>query len=195
MYKHLKIKNLSVLFFSLFIIFLSCDGRERKYKTNAEVLKENKLFDSFSKQIEYIPKHDTKIFTDTILSTGFHVKMKYYSLNNNNSTKIIKASNNINKTLHFKNFEAQFQISKNNNSIAQININKKLFRKFESPTFWKKAIMQFVWIDFENSSENFIVLNTSFNIPETEIYKDFSVIIDAYGNIALRATNLFENVL
>lgn len=188
-------RNLYILFFGLIITLISCDGRDRKYKTNAEVLKENKLFDSFSEEIKYFPEQRTEVFTDTILSTGFQVKIQYYSLDKSYSSETVKPSSEINKTLHFKNFEAQFQISKNNKLVTQNIINKKLFNKFESPTFWKQAIMQFVWVDYENSNENVIVLNTSFNIPKTEIYKDFSISINAFGNIKIREINLVENVI
>jgi len=186
---------LSIIFFVASITVLSCDGRNRKHKTNAEVLKENKLFNSFSEQIKYIPEQHTEVITDTILNTGFHIKTHYYALENDYSSKTVKASDNKNKISHFKNFEAQFQISKNNNLVAQNLINKERFYKFESPDFWKSAIMQFVWVDHENSTEDFVTLITSFNIPETEVYKDFSIVVDAFGKIKIRAINLVENIL
>ncbi|WP_034039965.1 DUF4738 domain-containing protein [Wocania ichthyoenteri] len=188
-------KKLCVLIFIIIITLVSCDGRDRKYKTNAEVLKENKLFDSFSEEIKYIPAQRTEVLTDTILSTGFQVKIQYYALDNDYSSKTVKPSNKINKILHFKNFEAHFQISKNKKLVTQNIINKELFKKFGSPAFWEQAIMQYVWIDYENSTEDFIVLNTSFNIPETEIYKDFSIAINAFGNIKISQINLVENLL
>ncbi|MFD1161958.1 hypothetical protein [Hwangdonia seohaensis] len=188
-------RNLSILCCALIITLISCDGRDRIHKTNAEVLKENKLFDSFSEEIKYIPELRTEILTDTILSTGFRVKIQYYALDKAYSSKTIKTSSLINKTLHFKNFEAQFQVLKNNQIIAQHVINKDVFKKFESPAFWKQAIMQFVWIDYENSTADFISINTSFNIPETDIYKDFSIIIDTFGAVKIKEVNLLENVL
>ena len=51
---------------------------EIETKTNTEVLKEHKLLDSFSEQIKYIPEKYTEVITDTILSNGFRVKIKYY---------------------------------------------------------------------------------------------------------------------
>ncbi len=188
-------RNLVFLFFILFIVLTSCDGRDRKHKTNAEVLKEHKLFDSFSEHVKYIPEQPTEVFTDTILSTGFQVKIKYYSLENDFISKTTNASNDKNNTTHFKNFEAQFQVSKNNNLLTRDFINKEMFSKFESKAFWAAAIMQFVWIDYENSSEDFITLNTSFHLPETEEYKDFSIIINKFGEIKIRAINLVENIL
>lgn len=188
-------KGLFVLFFSFIITFLSCDGRDRKYKTNAEVLKEHKLFESFSEEIEYIPELRTEINTDTLLSTGFRIKLQYYSTEDSYSAKTIEPSNHPNKTLHFKNFEAQVKISKNNSVVAQGTINKKLFQTFGPPSFWDAAIMQYVWIDYERSNQDFVTLNTSFNIPKTEVYKDFSIIIKKSGVIELKQINLTETLL
>ncbi|WOD43065.1 hypothetical protein [Hwangdonia lutea] len=188
-------KHLCILCFTLIFTLLSCDGRDRIYKTNAEVLKENKLFDSFSEAIKYIPEQRTEILTDTILSTGFQVKIQYYALDKAYSSKTIKASNETNTTLHFKNFEAQFQVLKNNKLIAQNIINKEVFKKHEASTFWNQAIMQYVWIDYENSTAEFITINTSFNIPKTDIFKDFSIIIDTFGAVKIKEINLLENVL
>lgn len=187
--------RLLLLFFILFITLMSCDGRDRKYKKNVDVLKEHNLFDSFSKHVKYIPEQPTEVFTDTILSTGFQIKIQYYSLENDFISRTTNTSKDNNKTTHFKNFEAQFQVSKNNNLITRDYINKEMFSKFESEAFWTAAIMQFVWIDYENSSDDFITLNTSFHLPETEVYKDFSIVINKFGEIKTRAINLVENVL
>lgn len=188
-------RSLIILFFASFITFLSCDGRDRKYKTNAEVLKEHQLFESFSKEIKYIPEQRTEIHIDTLLSTGFQVKLHYYALDGSYSSKSLKSSNNKNIIIHFKNFEAQVEVSKNRSVITQGIINKKLFKEFESPAFWGAAIMQSVWIDFEYSNQDFVTLNTSFNIPKTKVYKDFSITINKYGEVDIKQINLTENLL
>ncbi|MCF7569114.1 hypothetical protein L3X37_12170 [Sabulilitoribacter arenilitoris] len=188
-------RKLSFLFFSAIIVLVSCDGRDRKHKTNAEILKENKLFESFSEQIQYIPEEQTEIFIDTVLSTGFQIKLHYYSIAGDYSTKIKATSDKANKTFYFKNFEAQYSVSKNKSLITQQVISKNLFSAYGSPDFWKKAVMQFVWVDYENSTEDFITLNTSFNIPETDIYKDFRIIVNTLGNIKIQQVNLVESVM
>lgn len=187
-------RQLYILFLALIITLVSCDGRDRKHKTNAEVLKENKLLNSFTNQIKYFPEQYIEVFTDTILSTGFQIKIKYHSLDNDYITKTSNSSKNSSETVCFKNFKAKFQILKNNNIVAQNIINKKLFSKYESLSFLEKAILQFVWIDYENSTKNFITLNTSLQIPETEIYKDFSIIIDKTGEIKIREVNFIEKI-
>ena len=76
------------MFLASTIILISCDGRDRIYKTNAEVLHESNLFNVFSQQIKFIPEQSIEIETDTILSNGFQVKIKYYSVENNSILKL-----------------------------------------------------------------------------------------------------------
>ena len=47
--------KIALLLFILLVTLISCDGRERAHKSNTEVLIENKLLDSFSESIKYIP--------------------------------------------------------------------------------------------------------------------------------------------
>ena len=177
------------------IAFLSCDGRDRAYKTNAEVLKASHLFDDFSKQIKFVPKANVEIYTDTILSSGFQVKLKYNSLENDYVSKTMKSKNDTLIDVNYKNFEAQFLVIKDQKLVTEKIINKTLFSKFENQEFWKSAIMQFVWIDYESSTENHVLLNTSFCIPETEVCKDFTIIIDNKGSIHTKEINLIANTL
>lgn len=181
-----------LLFFVLLLIitFLSCDGSDRAYKSNAEVLKSNNLFESFSKQVQFIPNQSIEIFTDTILSNGFQVKLNYRSLENNFVLKTKASENDSTIDTNYKNFEANFQVFKNDELLIEQTLSKSLFSKFETTPFWRNAIMQFVWVDYENSSEDFIMLNTSFHIPETDVYKDFCIQIDKLGTIEIREINL-----
>lgn len=175
----------------LFIIvftatLLSCDGRDRIHKTNAEVLTENNLFDAFSEQVTFVPNAKVEIVTDTILSNGFQVKIKYNSLEQSSVLETTKTQNNTITKTHHKDFEAKLNILKNGIIINQSIINKNIFQDFESASFWKRAIMQYVWIDYEASTNHILYLNTSFNIPNTETYKDFILKIDEYGVIQIK---------
>lgn len=68
-----------MLLFFFTVAFISCDGRDRAYKTNAEVLKAHKLLDSFSEKIIYIPEKYTEVFNDTTFSNGYNVSLKMYT--------------------------------------------------------------------------------------------------------------------
>lgn len=194
MFKILNINNLLILLLTT-IVFISCDGRDRKYKSNAEVLHENNLLNSFSEKIEFIPKHHVQIVTDTILSNGFQVKLKYNSIENNAIVKLKKIKKDTVSQIHYKNFEAKLQVIKSGKIITENVIDKTFFSQYETNAFWKNAIMQYVWIDYTASTDHAIYLNTSFNIPETNIYKDFIIEIDKYGSIQIKEKSISANII
>lgn len=182
------------IFLILIISFSSCDGRDRAYKSNAKVSKSNTLFESFSKQVKFFPNKPIEISTDTILSNGFQIKLHYQSLENSFVSKTKTSEKYATINTNYNNFEAKFQVFKDDELLINQTLNKSMFSKYETPKFWKDAIMQFVWVDFENSSKDFITLNTAFHIPETNIYKDFCIQIDKIGTIEIRATNLNKKI-
>ena len=186
-----------LLFFILIsaLALTSCDGRQRKYKTNAEVLKENKLLKSFTEKIKFVPETYTEIITDTILSNGFEVKITYHSLESDFVLETIKSKNDSRTRIHHKNFEAQLQVFKNNTIINKSLISKKLFYEFESAAFWANAIMQFLWIDYDASYKNMLYLNTSFCIPNTDECKDFTLKINEQGVIQIEEIIIFPNTI
>ncbi len=185
MFKILYNSKLLVLIFVSTVSLISCDGRDRKYKTNAEVLQENNLLNKFSKQIKFTPNNPVTIDTDTILSNGFNVKINYRSIENNAFYEVSKKEKDSIIKMNYKNFEADIIVFKDDTPINQTTINKLLFAEFESVSFWNRAIMQYVWVDQNKSNDDVLYLNTSFNIPETETYKDFIVTIDKNGSIGI----------
>ena len=189
MFKALYNNKLPLLITVLIIAILSCDGRDRTHKTNAQVLSENNLLEAFSEQINFVPESRVEIVTDTILSSGFQIKINYNSVEHSSVLKTEKTET------HYKNFEAKLHILKNGLTINQTLINKSLFNPFENASFWKTAIMQHVWIDYEASSEHELYLNTSFNIPNTETYKDFILKIDESGAIQIKEKNHSANII
>ncbi|KJD32823.1 hypothetical protein PK35_07520 [Tamlana nanhaiensis] len=195
MFKSLKYKLLSLTIILLSILCFNCDGRERALKTNAEVLKENKLFKSFSETTNYQPKQPVTIKTDTILSNCFKVKINYKSVEND-PVIIEKLTKNdtLNKII-YKNFEAHIQVSKTNELTHQFLLNKSVFNNLENNDFIQKAIMQYVWIDFEASTDKILYLNTAFHIPETELYKDFVISVYDNGTIQIKEKQLTQNII
>lgn len=189
MFKTIYNNKLHFLILTLIVTFLSCDGRDRIYKTNAEVLTENNLLNSYSEQIKFVPEQKIEIVTDTILSNGFQIKMHYKSIENNTVLSVEKNKNDRVTKTHHKNFEAKLQVLKNGITINQSIINKKLFIAYQDKQFWDNAIMQYVWIDYKASNTNALILNTSFNIPNTETYIDFVLKIDRFGTIQINEIN------
>jgi hypothetical protein len=187
-------RKLSILIL-IVIAFVSCDGRDRAYKSNKDVLMEANLLESFTEALKFMPEQPTKIETDTILSNGFSVKINYQSMENDFVIKTIKSKNDTITKWHYKNFEAAFLVSKNEVELTQGTINKNLFKAFENPEFWNEAIMQYVWIDYEASTDHSIQIKTSFHIPNTKTYKDFIVVVFDNGSISTKQVNNLSNFI
>lgn len=174
---------------------MSCDGRTRKYQSNQDVLKSANLYKSFSKKISFIPETRHEIVTDTILSSGFEIKLKYNAIENDFISKISQQNKDLVTETNYKNFEAELEISKLGKLITHKLINKNLFKKLENTAFLENAVMQHVWVDYINSSDNQIQLNTSFRVVGTNNFKDFSILINSLGTIEIKEINLRSNTI
>ena len=162
MFKPLENSFLRCFIFTIIITIFSCDGRDRKHKTNTEILTENNQLGAFRKSIKVVPESKIEIITDTILSNGFQIKIHYYFVDYDPVLKTRKTKKNAVRNTHYKNFEAKIHVSNDGIRVSKSILNKKLFYNFSNHSFWKDAIMQYVWIDYEASINNNIVLNTSF---------------------------------
>jgi len=195
MFKSLHNNKLTLFFLAMVITFLSCDGRDRVHKTNAQVLTKNNILETFNEQIKFVPETKVEIVTDTILSNGFQIKIHYNSIEQGSVLNTKKTKNISTTKTHYKNFEAKLHILKDGVTINQTVINKSLFNTFKNPSFWEAAIMQHVWIDYETSTKHELYLNTAFNIPNTETYKDFVLKIDEHGTIQIKEKNRSANTI
>lgn len=179
----------------LVISFISCDGKHRAHMSNEAVLREANLLESFSEELKYIPEQQIEIETDTILTNGFSIKIAYHSVENSHVSKTKKSKNGIVTKTYHKNFEAQFQVYKNSITFQKGTINKTLFYKSENKDipFWNDAIMQYVWVDYSAMSEHSIQLNTSFHVPDTDDFKDFTITIFDNGAMEIKEIFAAEN--
>ncbi|WP_100611657.1 hypothetical protein [Confluentibacter lentus] len=177
----------------LVISFIGCDGKYRAHRSNEDVLREANLLESFSEQLKYIPEQPTEIVTDTLLSNGLNIKINYYSVENDPVSITKKSKNGTLTSTYHKNFEAQFHVHKNNKVIREAVIKKELFHKNEDHPFWQNAIMQFVWVDYSTMTEHSIQLNTSFHIPSTHNFKDFTITIFDTGEMKIKEISSINN--
>lgn len=174
----------------IIITFIGCDGRHRAHMSNEAVLREANLFQSFSEELKYIPEQPTEIVTDTLLSNGFHIKTTYHTIENSFVSKKANNKNETTTNTYHHNFEVQFQIHKSNFLIREGIINKQLFYKKDTHAFWQNAIMQFVWVDYEAMTEHSIQLNTSFNMPGTHTFKDYTITFYDDGQVVIKEINI-----
>lgn len=177
------------------IFSMSCDGRNRTYKSNTEVLRDSNLLKSFSEQLNFVPEKPIEIVTDTILSNGFQVKIKYTSIEDDFISLKKTSDNDSIINTNYKNFEAKIQIFKSGELISKLSLNKSKFSHFETFSFLEYAIMQFVWIDYNNLNANQISFNTSLNNLKNKGYKDYNITIDSKGIIEIKEINLISQAL
>lgn len=186
--------KLGFLFLILVAVFASCDGRDRVYKSNKAILIEDNLFDSFSERVKFTPKVYTEIKTDTLLANQFNIKIKYFSLDKDQILQTENSKDELKTNHYYKNFEAILKVSKASKPISLLTINKHLFSDYETRGFWDNAIMQFVWVDYEKTTETSINLNVSFCTPKANTCKDYTIVIYENGNIRIEKSNLVEDI-
>ncbi|AUC81619.1 hypothetical protein [Lacinutrix sp. Bg11-31] len=175
-------KNILFILTIVSILFLGCDGKDRVYKSNTDVLKEHKLLDSFSEDIKYFPEKYNEFKIDTILSNGFTVKIKSYTDMESSYLNEFKADNITHK--HFYRDSKATIVVTNNGIVFDKLIDKKTFSEFDN-TFselLKDTNMNGVWINEEKSLLNSnITINVNFCKPETDQCEFFNLIIEKDG--------------
>ncbi len=177
--------KLLILFILIIVTLTSCDGRGRKHKTNEDVLKENKLLDSFTENIKYIPETYTEVETDTILSNGFRVKIKTYTEMEDNVFNEFTIDT-IKYKFYYRNYTGKLDVFYNDRSILKETINKSYLNKNKDKAFWDDAIMAGIYLDEHNSTKKEVFISVLYCIPESEICKEFNIIIDKEGNTTLK---------
>ncbi|HAI18384.1 MAG TPA: hypothetical protein DCM10_10365, partial [Xanthomarina gelatinilytica] len=122
------------------IVSISCNGRDRVFKTNTEVLIENKLLDSFSENITYVPETYTEVATDTILYNGFHVKLKTYTIMDKHIVNEFKQDSIVYKK-YYREFVTDVIVTKNDKEIFNERIDKEFIHKHNNNLQLNKAII------------------------------------------------------
>ena len=179
------------LLFLLFIFALtviSCDGRNRKYKTSVEVLKENKLLDSFSEQIKFTPEAYAEVLTDTILSNGYRIKIKTFSDMSKSFLNEYEVST-IRHKHYFRKFISQVYIEKDNVVIFNTILDNAFFEKksVSNTINFENYILTPLEVDqIKSIEDNKIVLIASMTTPEMDDSALYNIIIDYDGNCELK---------
>ena len=181
-------KYFTIMATLLMLCVTSCDGKYRALESPAEKLEKSNLSKSFFDKEVYFPKSNIAIVTDTIISSGEHIKIKYYSLENQS---VIGKNNSSDKqviTTHYREFESEIQVFKNNKLLFDDILNKFDFMGSKNPNFWNKAILQYVWLDDLKSTTNRISINCSFLEPITKTYKTYKVYFNNQGKRVIKLT-------
>ena len=178
-------RKLIILMIFIGIASASCDGRDRVYKSNVVILKEGKLLGSFSESITYIPETYMQVLTDTILSNGFHVKIKTYP---DMSQSVLKSfrQDSINHKTYYIEFISDIVIIKNSIEIFNEKVDKNFLKKIRNTLHLENAIVKLVVDEYASTQANSVVLSTIiYNMDGNEVYF-YNLIIDSEGHFKLK---------
>lgn len=167
------------------IVSISCDGRDRVFKTNTEVLIENKLLDSFSENITYFPETYTEVATDTILYNGFHVKLKTYTIMDKHIVNEFKQDSIVYKK-YYREFVTDVIVTKNDKEIFNERIDKEFIHKHNNNLQLNKAIINVMVNQVSSVKNHGLVLSAMIKDIQNETIKFCDILIDSEGNLVLK---------
>lgn len=178
-------------YFFIFVItliaFTSCDGKDRAYKTNKEVLQEHKLLDTFSKNIKYIPEAYQEVKVDTLLTNGFKVNITYFTDMEHNVTDTVKLDTitNIN---NYRDHKATVTVAYNNKEVFNKTYDKTLFAKNDKPSrsFLNTAILNGANVNqLDSINKDYTTIDFVFCKPETDDCLLFKLKVNQTGKYVI----------
>lgn len=181
-----------LLFASLFIVLLSCDGR--KHKTDllkAAITNFNKTSDPIE-IVNFVPKNYNQVVQDSILSNGYNVSIKTYTNMKKTITNVITNNAVSNKT-HFRCIETDVLVTKNNSIIFNEKIDANFIATnlpnlINANNFVGNAIA----INYEATlKHNKLVLTASLYKPKSTNCISFHIIIDENGHFTTENINTY----
>ncbi|WP_417868067.1 hypothetical protein [Xanthomarina gelatinilytica] len=167
------------------IVSISCDGRDRVFKTNTEVLIENKLLDSFSENITFVPEAYTEVATDTILYNGFHVKLKTYTIMDKHIVNEFKQDSIVYKK-YYREFVTDVIVTKNDKEIFNERIDKEFIHKHNNNLQLNKAIINVMVNQVSSVKNHGLVLSAMIKDIQNETITFCDILIDSEGNLVLK---------
>lgn len=175
-------KNYSIILFLIAItIVTSCDGRDRALESNKERVSRSNISIDAIEVVKFVPEQYLKTVTDTLLDSKTNIQVSYYS----SSNKSVIIANNAHNETHYREFESEIKVFKNDKLLFEDIISKSNFITNEQ-NFWKNAVLQYVWLDdFESSDDNY-KLFCSFLVPESEKYKMYSIHFNNSGDKTIK---------
>ena len=182
-------KNSLVLVTLIMIVCMSCNGKQTKKEALERAVSEFNLKNNHLGRVNYHPEAYVEIVTDTIISNSITVRIKNYSLLDE-QILISEATNPTSKTLKYQRvFESEINISTASKDILTTHISAKMFKMMDADPFWDHATLQHTWVNQELSIVNDIKLDISFINPKNDAYKLYRMSIDSNGH---KTINLIE---
>lgn len=188
----------------LFIVLIVALTSFEVLKTQSQALSEDiKVFtESVDISLDvYEPEAYVERETDTILSNGYHIKIKTYA-DMDHSVLFTKIKDTLNYQTYYRNFKFDILVEKDGKTIYNNQFDKrkinKLFR-FDSVTksniqdydFDKLGVLKSVQFKDSLDSSQGITIEVLYTIPETDRYSLHTLLIDKNGT--LDVTREIEN--
>lgn len=182
-------KNILFVIASIVIVCSSCDGRQTKKEALERAVSEFNLEANPIEMVTYQPEAYVEIVTDTIISESIKVRIKNYSLLDE-QILISSVENASSKKVNYQRvFASEISISSVSKDILNTHISAKHFKIINPDPFWDNATLQHVWVNQELSTLKDIKLDISFINPKNEAYKLYRMSVDIYGQ---QTVNLIE---
>lgn len=179
-----------VIFLIVFnVFFMACDGRTSKSEfLKSAIFEFNETNEIQNVFVSYTPKEYTEIITDTIVENKVNVRIKNYSLMDENV--IILPNKNTQKSKYHRSFQSEIVVYSHSRIWFKTRLNAKTFADNKQGLFWNNATLQHTWVNQDESNEDNISLLVSFINPATKSYRLYQLYIDETG---LYKTSLKEN--
>ncbi|MBO3099380.1 hypothetical protein [Gelidibacter pelagius] len=182
-------KNSLLLLALISMVFLSCDGRQTKKEALERAISKFNLKNTVLENVNYHPEAYVEIVTDTIISNSTNVRIKNYSLLDE-QILVSSTTDPKLKALNYQRvFESEIIISKASKDVFRTHISAKQFKAIDTDRFWDSATLQHAWVNQELSTVDDIKLDIAFINPKNNAYKLYRMSVDLYG---LQSLNLIE---
>ncbi len=169
------------------IVCLNCDGKLTKNESLQRSISEFSLKNTPLPTAIYYPKAHVEIVTDTIMPDNTLVRIKNYSILDDQ----ILISHATSKTIKYQRvFESEIRISKASRDILNTHISAKYFKTISDDSFWDSATLQHAWVNQELSTLNDIQLDISFINAKTDAIRLYRMTVDSNGQ---QTFNLIED--
>jgi hypothetical protein len=173
-------KDIVVIIALIAVVGLSCDSRKTKKESLEQAVSEYNLKTTPVPMATYHPESYVEIVTDTIISNSVKVRIKNYSLLDE-QILISDATNGIKKLNYQRVFESEISISTSTKDILNTHISAKQFRANDADPFWDNETLQHAWVNQELSTVYNIALDITFINPQNDTYKFYRMSINSNG--------------
>lgn len=187
MYKTLCKHIPSFILAIIVTLCFSCDGRDTVHKSHTEILKDNKLLDSFSQHTTYIPEHYTERTVDTVLSSGFTIKIKSYT-QMESAYLISEKKDSLNYKTYYRNSLANVVVSRNTKKLFNDTISKTFISSYTKTPLntLDQYILTSVWLDDKDlPNPEHLKLHIEYCKPEHKACLTYLLTITTAGTFTL----------